>query len=1260
VSIEVDTMLPQSPPAPAAGQGEHYRVLAFAGGGFDTAMQLGVAHALLVSDSKPPNCVVGVSAGAMNAAALIEILQAGDGLDASDRKKAQVARLREFLERYPEVPRDLLASILPDAFEVNQRAPLESVKLPIHFAEERKVRDAAIRARGGLARALNQFLKIDLPVTFFTIVARRLLGLSEAMEEPSLSRRWKLKALHVIGVYLLGWRYLRGLAPVFWGIVFAWFGGQTSWQAKQKKRETPYNQARSAGEFIFKSKLVQKTFRLVRRLFGGIFFALLWLVIPVGAALWKTFRAFHPAKRPLSETLHQVIGRVLSFYELDDGLANPDVLKQLLVKLIDPDYYGPTDIEEVLDKALARDNSALPGDPAAAKTVGDYAKKEPAKPDKNRIRLAVIAADIASGDLVVMPDGVKVVDALLAATAVVPVFPSVAIEAEFEAGKQTRKWLIDGVNVANDPIAPLMDYLRKQDLSGYTGVDVYPVTPLPLSARTLPGTQTQYAGLVDVAMRSLALKQFRDGRLQHRTTRLYAHTMGGNAASEKVNGQTYIRAFVYPIEPVRELGVNRRLFTAENGEKRRDIIYETVAAGCRSALEAMLPAAIADDARGERMPLVSCRKFLRQNRKTDGLPGHDPNGGPGLNEICARCTAMEQPDEARLVKLEIEEQIKIIGDENQIDQYRKIIDVLQTTTVTRQALVLRGRSWPEWPRSIGGQEPAYVEKRQEPPRPPKNLHQWPRDIATEEAAANGTTRPTVSLLFSGGVFRGVFYMGVANALLEVGCVPDLVAGASVGSITAAMVARLFLLPEDERAARMADLVSTFLTIDRLVLTDRFADFVRLLTLRAADANVSPRDLDLVFRRYDFDGSRTFNSRARRVIAGIERLSWISPFELYALIEAQRLQDSPRTSKLLRAYLQEYLVRCGVEQEILGSEPLSLLIRHLVLQQHDGAGLADNHFSAFLEKGIYFLATATNLTKGQLEILGDGRRGDPTLTDGLLASSAFPAVFRPRRSTEVYAVGCEDDQYIDGGVMDNLPFDAVTRFLEHAALERAVAGQPTHRGQRVPHLLFTASLETDFKTLDDSEAQAVASNWLRLMGRANQLKYNRKVDLYAKLQRDLRAIDAWRKEKYGARPNQWQPLDIHVLTVKPKWLCSTFAFHPMLGFRRRKQAANIAHGCASTFAALHASATTRENAGWIDGWGMAKAVAKVRPEAVGPVLKPHKDDKQPGQCWFRTGALCPFSRDKLMSNGVTDKTRLRELSRVYDLCGEPATHASPSA
>ena len=92
-------------------------------------------------------------------------------------------------------------------------------------------------------------------------------------------------------------------------------------------------------------------------------------------------------------------------------------------------------------------------------------------------------------------------------------------------------------------------------------------------------------------------------------------------------------------------------------------------------------------------------------------------------------------------------------------------------------------------------------------------------------------------------------MGVINALNEVGLYPDIVAGSSVGSIVAAMVAQVFSNPVAQRR-EIAHLAATFLSIDRLVLTDRLADFVRRLTLHAADTKFSLSDLDHLFRRYD--------------------------------------------------------------------------------------------------------------------------------------------------------------------------------------------------------------------------------------------------------------------------------------------------------------------------------------------------------------------------------------------------------------------------
>jgi hypothetical protein len=73
------------------------------------------------------------------------------------------------------------------------------------------------------------------------------------------------------------------------------------------------------------------------------------------------------------------------------------------------------------------------------------------------------------------------------------------------------------------------------------------------------------------------------------------------------------------------------------------------------------------------------------------------------------------------------------------------------------------------------------------------------------------------------------------------------------------------------------------------LTDRFADFVRRLTLRAADSEFAVRDADLLLRRYDEGSEARFDRTARRVVAGLERLLHLTPFELVELTRELRLR-----------------------------------------------------------------------------------------------------------------------------------------------------------------------------------------------------------------------------------------------------------------------------------------------------------------------------------------------------------------------------------
>jgi predicted acylesterase/phospholipase RssA len=498
---------------------------------------------------------------------------------------------------------------------------------------------------------------------------------------------------------------------------------------------------------------------------------------------------------------------------------------------------------------------------------------------------------------------------------------------------------------------------------------------------------------------------------------------------------------------------------------------------------------------------------------------------------------------------------------------------------------------------------------------------------------------------------------VINALSEVGIQPDLVAGSSVGAITAAMAARAFddEAGRDQRAQAIRRLAATYLAIDRLILTDRFSDFIRTFTVRGAQTRFSLFSADRTFRRYDADRTGRFDQKVRQVAAGLERLLWVSPFELLALVKAFRLDDSQSYEKLLRDYFQEVLDRSGVGREILGTEPLQLLIREHVLRGLGGdpsRTAKEARFDAFLKRsGALFLATATNLDEGRLEILGDRQLGDKgavSLLQGLLASSAFPSVFRPRRAWEVMPDATTDHLLADGGLMDNLPLDAVAQQLLLAADAGLVAKRPA-----TPHLLFSASLEPEVGELDRGQATSIGESWIRIWRRARRLGYNQKLDLFENAQTAMRKIYSKSADERTRATGDFEPLDLEVVTVRPRWLCGTFAFHPMLGFRRREQARSIAHGCATT---LHRLAEIEPD--YLDGWGVDRDALPVRPGEDGgweePTRKEAKEASEKGSCWYRHEVPCPFSAQALAGSHLPDVTR-DQLALIHRECGKAKTH-----
>jgi hypothetical protein len=450
-----------------------------------------------------------------------------------------------------------------------------------------------------------------------------------------------------------------------------------------------------------------------------------------------------------------------------------------------------------------------------------------------------------------------------------------------------------------------------------------------------------------------------------------------------------------------------------------------------------------------------------------------------------------------------------------------------------------------------------------------------------------------------------------------------------------------------------------------VLTDRFSDAIRTFTVRAAQARFSLRDIDLVLRRFDQDSSLVFGRRARRVAAGLEQLLYISPIELIEWVRALRERNGTKISSLVRSDLQSLIERLGIGRELLGAEPLELLIHEFVLTPDDGP--EGSTFAAF-QNGVHpidLLATTTNLTKGELETLPvkDKSASHVSLEHGLLASSAFPFVFRPKRSWELFSDASAPDQYVDGGVMDNLPFDAIAKYLLEHSREgpaRRFCARP-----QSPHLILATSLEPDVKELSLAETQELAADWPSLSSRIRKLRYNRKVRTFAGAQRDIRAIyQQYRKLLDGA-----EPLDIEVIAIRPRWLCGTFAFHPMLGFRQRKQAASIAHGCATTLATLALVAETEAGAKWCHDWGIttpdidwntvhhdkdaARDYGGTPPFELDPAVS-----RSGGVCWFRKESLCPFSRQGLRAKELAGRVPdavIDALPRIYEQCGQWSSH-----
>lgn len=1316
------TAEPKVPQTAVDGTGRTIRAIAFAGGGFDTANQLGLIHALVVGRCQPPDLVAGISAGAVNAVTLAEVMHAGNPAVHEPDRAAQVARFREIFEAVRDYPDEFFRHSFPDPFEVDARAPLKPAPLPLHFQEERDERLKALNARFGLIRLFNGILGVTLPLSVITRIIRCVLEFRQLDEAPWY-RRWAGKLQAIVALWVTCGVNLHHITPTATRLVLgSLFANRYKRLLERLAKQQLYRREplqrlitdvwrailafcdfpapATAGEII-RRRTLGRGMDALRNSSGFTFLLSAWIftgypitlglvlaadsvtwrdVLPLGlppqirlpilivGVLWGIGVLAIVAvilSRKLKNILKSVaLERLFFSYDLAQDLATPFAIKPFLVRHFDPEYYGRNNINRVVDRALAGDAAPAEGSSTARpKQLGDYASPH-LPPGKPRIHVRPLVADLKTGRLLPVAPEASVVKAILAAGAVVPFFRPQKITAVLEDGRKGEITAIDGLNISNDPLLAmfsLLAYLYKEGdeiIFGKTNqagvsahhpmkhrIECYPVTSLPAKATALEGSGGNGGNrvrLCDVVTRALELQRFRDAELAEQLVSLFHRVLPTQPfySVDRYDGRgsfVYVRADVRPIRPDFAPALNERVLVAEDGNERRNIMAEGVADGCRAALETFLAETIWEIARENPGDSVDCQDAVARHVRNGGaLPGSASGCGPGIPEVCRHCVRGRGTPHAKA------RQLGVPG--------------LAGTNGGKVP-----SNWPLWGEAAAAPSPTVIQTNGADRTEPE-------------------TAPAISMLFSGGVFRGVFQVGVVTALEQVGARPQVIAGASVGSITAAVACEVFRTKDPARRSRLVtDMAATFLCIDKLVMTDRFADFVRRVTLRAAETRFSFHDADRFFRRFDEPGGTEFSEVSRRVLAGIERLFYVSPFAVHELVSAFRGERHREVDQRLRDALEEFLEHAGVAQEILGSEPLDILLKHLIADRHrDPESLTFESFIDPAERhplgGIHLLATTTNLTNGELLVLGEDpdKRAATSLREGLLASSAFPAVFRPRWHWEVVRGSSSADQLIDGGVMDNLPIAAVTGFLNRAR-QAGKIGRAGTRG--APHLLFTASLEPDTPELDDKEVAHAEAFWVRSWTRAGQLRYNKKITDYARAQTHFREIVRLRAKTGHLPPPSELPLDMEVVCVMPKWLCGTFSFHPMLGFRRVKQARSIAHGCASTLAKLHLVARHRKD--WLDAWqiedrvnsacvtadrrpGRYMEVARILPMSAG-------EAGDAGSCWLRRGVPCPFSRQALLRArerelgdpatvpNAMSLNQITELSVIYSECGCKSTH-----
>ena len=1139
----------------SSADGQRYSVqqddaVCFSAGLTGAPFGAGTIHAYLASDRKPPRVAAGISLGALNAAVMERCYRDMELCLERSRPRTEAARwgwYRRYLTFLLNRPFDVVWDAVPDPSDlIADLPPVEEPNLPVdeNGATVGLAKQLEIQSRRKLyiVAKLGSWLA-HLPIRVSSIAWLTVRYVRARENYPrNILQVWNLLCLHVNLLWIL-WRLLWHTARPFW-VFERWF----RFEKKQIRGHLPLRPLLGWGPFLTAVVLwslaiwfaVKNTLWAWDEMIAGekphlrhlVGFTVLIVspLLPVWvAAAYSVDRKRRPSvpeatsgKPTLTDRL---LGRLLANLDIEKSLISDFPLLLKLFRLFEEKGHSPKLKDCKFPILLV----------AAPLQI---------LPSRLRSHPAGMHGGEGPNQLWPKPGGtLSIVRALRACVSVAPWFSPWPVPDPKDANQESiADWvsdstavehldLVDGAAVRHNPLPALFLFLKDNPKVAEALNDqharVHLIYDVPIRWKPEPpetsvdpdDPEPRLPDIVETAFNGVRLANRRDSRLEVIRTNFLSEIERN--LREATGSPT--SPPIHTIH-VNEIAPEDELRLKNQLDPTETELLTHIAAGCRRTLSVLYADEIS---RG-----TPCWEFLRKRAKNRHWDEVNAPKLPGLAEVCRHCTRTLDPPPPPPVKL--------------------LPDVFSAGADGRLARV--------FPQLSG-------------------------------------VKPRIVFLASGGVFRGSFHIGMLGAMLALNIKPDVIVGASVGTLMGAVLGSIFKAkargPGGDAAARIRlnKLANLFVQVDQLVaLTKTFKGAAKNLGIRARSESLklSPNNLRKMVKRGSREDAGIAATGAPPALIDAISDLFLIPYRKTTVIAADFVAGhfSKAIHVFLRQISTETIDRLGIYEAVLGANLIEREIRKLLKEDipADYAPVLDRIQPFLRDSEIAFFATTVNLITESITTLGadlDCQSYD--MMEALLASSAFPAAFAPRRASALYpGTGRRDIFYGDGGMFDNLPALPAFEVLAEVQRDRL---RPTlghglwrdelERRHRDPDLILVGSLNVRQKPNLNHQYGSM----LKASARARSLADNEKIHglerASIKIDKILKDVHSRPKGAHRTVPAKTEEflngiVNAGVLPVYPsdeQHLNGTFNFCASLGLDRDRVRRSIAGGCFQTMCTI---------------------------------------------------------------------------------------------